>query len=222
VPACPSCNTSKCNDEVTGWLRRKRLDERALLLRHVELWMALPLNVSAEPDAEPAAPETNREASPIACESLAIAACGGWFTLRAAFWTSMLVTPFCTERSDKGAVGRAWSRRRTPAREDRERVRTAETAHEQPRWCTEIWCGCRQLCRHVSDERTTLAVRSDSMASRANSTASSSGGGVGESPQLSSPPVARQTRHLVEHRVERQRSVESIVPIRPHLQHPEP
>jgi hypothetical protein len=60
------------------------------------------------------------------------------------------------------------------------------------------------------------------MASPANSTASSSGGGVGESPQLSSPPVARQTRHLVEHRVERQRSVESIVPIRPHLQHPEP
>jgi hypothetical protein len=112
-----------------------------------------------------------------------------------------------------GLEGRAWSRRSSC---------TAETAHEQPRWCTEIWCGCRQLCRHVSDERTTLAVRSDSMASPANSTASSSGGGVGESPQLSSPSVARQTRHLVEHRVERQRSVESIVPIRPHLQHPEP
>ena len=82
MPACPFCNTSKCNDEVTGWLRRKRLDERALLLRHVELRMALPLNVSAEPDAEPAAPETNREAFPIASESHAIAACGGWFTLR--------------------------------------------------------------------------------------------------------------------------------------------
>jgi 5-methylcytosine-specific restriction endonuclease McrA len=37
VPACGSCNASKCNDEVTGWLRRKRLDERAFLLRHVEV-----------------------------------------------------------------------------------------------------------------------------------------------------------------------------------------
>jgi 5-methylcytosine-specific restriction endonuclease McrA len=37
VPACRSCNTSKCNDEVTAWLRRKRLDERAFLLRHLEL-----------------------------------------------------------------------------------------------------------------------------------------------------------------------------------------
>lgn len=34
VPACRSCNASKSNDEVTGWLRRKRLDERAFLLRH--------------------------------------------------------------------------------------------------------------------------------------------------------------------------------------------
>jgi 5-methylcytosine-specific restriction endonuclease McrA len=37
VPACRSCNTSKCNDEVTGWLRRKRLDERAFLLRQLEV-----------------------------------------------------------------------------------------------------------------------------------------------------------------------------------------
>jgi len=37
VPACRSCNASKCNDEVTGWLRRKRLDERAFLTRYVEL-----------------------------------------------------------------------------------------------------------------------------------------------------------------------------------------
>lgn len=37
VPACRRCNTSKCNDEVTGWLRRKRLDERAFLLRHLEI-----------------------------------------------------------------------------------------------------------------------------------------------------------------------------------------
>jgi 5-methylcytosine-specific restriction endonuclease McrA len=37
VPACRSCNTSKCNAEVTAWLRRKRLDERAFLMRHLEL-----------------------------------------------------------------------------------------------------------------------------------------------------------------------------------------
>jgi 5-methylcytosine-specific restriction endonuclease McrA len=37
VPACRSCNTSKCNHEVTGWLRRKRLDERAFLLRHLDI-----------------------------------------------------------------------------------------------------------------------------------------------------------------------------------------
>ena len=33
VPACRSCNASKCNDEVTAWMRRKRLDERAFLER---------------------------------------------------------------------------------------------------------------------------------------------------------------------------------------------
>ena len=32
APACASCNASKCNDEVTSWLRRKRLDERNFLL----------------------------------------------------------------------------------------------------------------------------------------------------------------------------------------------
>ena len=37
VPACGSCNASKCNDEVTGRLRRKRLDERAFLVRHAEV-----------------------------------------------------------------------------------------------------------------------------------------------------------------------------------------
>ena len=37
VPACRSCNTSKCNDEVTGWLRRKRLSEGTFLLRHIEV-----------------------------------------------------------------------------------------------------------------------------------------------------------------------------------------
>ncbi|NCT92451.1 HNH endonuclease [Cellulomonas sp. APG4] len=37
VPACGSCNASKCNAEVTGWMRRRRLDERAFLLRHAEI-----------------------------------------------------------------------------------------------------------------------------------------------------------------------------------------
>ena len=37
VPACASCNTSKCNEEVTHWLRRKRLDERKFLTRYVEI-----------------------------------------------------------------------------------------------------------------------------------------------------------------------------------------
>jgi 5-methylcytosine-specific restriction endonuclease McrA len=43
VPACRSCNTSKCSDEVTAWLRRKRLDERAFLLRHAEIRAGLAL-----------------------------------------------------------------------------------------------------------------------------------------------------------------------------------
>ena len=37
VPACASCNASKCNEEVTHWLRRKRLDERAFLVRLYEV-----------------------------------------------------------------------------------------------------------------------------------------------------------------------------------------
>lgn len=41
VPACRSCNASKCNAEVTGWMRRKRLDERQFLLRHAEITAAL-------------------------------------------------------------------------------------------------------------------------------------------------------------------------------------
>ena len=49
VPACRSCNTSKCNDEVTGWLRRKRFDERAFLLRYVEIKTALAVQFEAEP-----------------------------------------------------------------------------------------------------------------------------------------------------------------------------
>ena len=33
VPACRSCNASKCNLETTTWMRRKRLDEQRFLLR---------------------------------------------------------------------------------------------------------------------------------------------------------------------------------------------
>ena len=54
APACGSCNSSKCNDEVTGWLRRKRLDERAFLVRHVEIRAALALRFPTGPDVEPA------------------------------------------------------------------------------------------------------------------------------------------------------------------------
>jgi 5-methylcytosine-specific restriction endonuclease McrA len=37
VPACRSCNASKCNAEVTGWMRRKKLDERLFLTRQLLL-----------------------------------------------------------------------------------------------------------------------------------------------------------------------------------------
>ena len=54
VPVCRSCNASKCNAEVTGWLRRKRYDERAFLLRHLEISAALALRFPApEPDVAP-------------------------------------------------------------------------------------------------------------------------------------------------------------------------
>ncbi len=41
VPACGPCNASKCNAEVTAWLRRKRLDERRFLARLAEIQAAL-------------------------------------------------------------------------------------------------------------------------------------------------------------------------------------
>ena len=37
VPACRSCNASKCNTEVTTWLRRKKRDDGAFLVRQVEI-----------------------------------------------------------------------------------------------------------------------------------------------------------------------------------------
>ncbi|MDM8084020.1 HNH endonuclease signature motif containing protein [Cellulomonas cellasea] len=53
APACRSCNASKCNDEVTAWLRRKRLDERAFLVRHLEIQAALAGRFPAAPDPAP-------------------------------------------------------------------------------------------------------------------------------------------------------------------------
>jgi HNH endonuclease len=75
VPACLSCNTSKCNDEVTGWLRRKRLDERAFLLRHIEVRIEVGLHLPAEPDSEPAPPETAQEALTHRTRVSGLAAC---------------------------------------------------------------------------------------------------------------------------------------------------
>jgi 5-methylcytosine-specific restriction endonuclease McrA len=40
VPACRSCNASKCNTEVTTWMRRKKLDEGAFLVRQVAILRA--------------------------------------------------------------------------------------------------------------------------------------------------------------------------------------
>ena len=41
VPACGPCNASKSNDEVTSWMRRKKLDERRFLVRFVGVQDAL-------------------------------------------------------------------------------------------------------------------------------------------------------------------------------------
>lgn len=41
VPACRSCNASKCNAEVTGWMRRKKQDERHFLTRQLQLARAV-------------------------------------------------------------------------------------------------------------------------------------------------------------------------------------
>ena len=41
VPACGSCNASKCNLEVTTWMRRKKLDEGRFLVRQVAVARAV-------------------------------------------------------------------------------------------------------------------------------------------------------------------------------------
>ena len=50
VPACRSCNAITCNDEVTTWMRRRRLDERSFLVRHHEIAAAMAVD---DPVAEP-------------------------------------------------------------------------------------------------------------------------------------------------------------------------
>jgi 5-methylcytosine-specific restriction endonuclease McrA len=62
VPACASCNASKCNDEVTGWLRRRRLDERAFLTRlaTVQAELRQPVEVQAATAECPPAPPSAR------------------------------------------------------------------------------------------------------------------------------------------------------------------
>ncbi|HWI32005.1 MAG TPA: HNH endonuclease [Microbacterium sp.] len=69
VPACRACNASKSNDEVTRWLRRKRLDERAFLLRHHEVMTLLGRGAEvADPRAEPVYPSV-RPIDPITASS---------------------------------------------------------------------------------------------------------------------------------------------------------
>ena len=58
APACGSCNASKCNDEVTGWLRRKRLDERAFLVRQHEINRLLAQRFPVAAATETGLPET--------------------------------------------------------------------------------------------------------------------------------------------------------------------
>lgn len=41
VPACRSCNASKCNVEVTTWMRRKKLDEAVFLMRQAKIARAV-------------------------------------------------------------------------------------------------------------------------------------------------------------------------------------
>jgi hypothetical protein len=53
VPACAACNASKCNDEVTSWMRRKRLDERTFLERYVAIRNGTAPNAH-RPGTEPA------------------------------------------------------------------------------------------------------------------------------------------------------------------------
>lgn len=61
APACGSCNASKCNQEVTSWLRRKRLDEPAFLLRNHEIHAALAVRFSADSASSPSSEQPGRQ-----------------------------------------------------------------------------------------------------------------------------------------------------------------
>ncbi len=61
VPACAACNASKCNDEVTGWMRRKRLDEKVFLVRQYEVRVAL--TTAGDGGYDTAVPSTGMESS---------------------------------------------------------------------------------------------------------------------------------------------------------------
>ena len=57
VPACGPCTASKCNSEVTAWMRRKRFDERDFLVRHLEISRLLASQFGANLMIEPLAPK---------------------------------------------------------------------------------------------------------------------------------------------------------------------
>lgn len=61
VPACASCNASKHNSEVTGWMRRKKLDEGAFLLRHATFLQSLRASAEAQGTNEASEPVDDTE-----------------------------------------------------------------------------------------------------------------------------------------------------------------
>jgi 5-methylcytosine-specific restriction endonuclease McrA len=66
VPACRSCNTSSATTKSPTGSRRTRLDERAFMLRHLEVRATLGLHLPTEPDAEPTPETPGPMAGPIA------------------------------------------------------------------------------------------------------------------------------------------------------------
>lgn len=48
VPACGPCNASKGNREVTSWMRRRALDERAFLARNFTIQRVLSRTLALE------------------------------------------------------------------------------------------------------------------------------------------------------------------------------
>ncbi|MBK0421091.1 HNH endonuclease [Leucobacter sp. CSA2] len=68
APACRSCNASKNNSEVTGWLRRRKLDERAFLLRHAQILAELADREPAADAGEAAPADAAAPEAPLRCE----------------------------------------------------------------------------------------------------------------------------------------------------------